>query len=114
MPPNKIRLSILGAMIVLSILAVLVDGVLPGELKGMFFDMQIITKHAVWIVLSTCIAAIINLGIDLILIHQIGIFAASISTLISCAFLALYRMYDVQKIQKISYDMSRFIKTPTF
>lgn len=60
---------------------------------------------------TTVIAAIINLGIDLILIHQIGIFAASISTLISCAFLALYRMYDVQKIQKISYDMSRFIKT---
>lgn len=66
MPPNKIRLSILGAMIVLSILAVLVDGVLPGELKGMFFDMQIITKHAVWIVLSTCIAAIINLTVKYI------------------------------------------------
>ena len=66
MPPNKIRLSILGAMIVLSILAVLVDGLLPGELNGMFFDMQIITKHAGWIVLSTCIAAIINLTVKYI------------------------------------------------
>lgn len=53
---------------------------------------------------TTIIAAIINLVIDLILVKWIGIYAASISTLVSYMFLAVYRMGNVQKFQKISYN----------
>lgn len=58
---------------------------------------------------TTIIAAVINLAIDLLLILKIGIFAASISTLISCAFLAFYRMYDVQKIQRIDFNVAKVL-----
>lgn len=51
--------------------------------------------------ITTFIAAAINLLIDLLLINHIGIFAASISTLISYIFLFFYRLIDVQKIVEI-------------
>lgn len=35
-------------------------------------------------------------------------FAASISTLVSYAFLAIYRMVDVQKFQSIKFNIRRF------
>lgn len=53
---------------------------------------------------STTIAAVINLLIDFILINKIGIWAASISTLVSYFILVLYRMYDIQKFQKLYFN----------
>lgn len=54
--------------------------------------------------ITTTIAAAINLIVDLLLIHHIGIFAASISTLVSYIFLFFYRMFDVKKIVAITND----------
>ena len=48
--------------------------------------------------ITTMIAAIVNLLIDLTTIRFIGLYAASISTLISYTVLFVYRMVDVQKI----------------
>lgn len=55
---------------------------------------------------TTIISGIINLVIDLILIHFIGIHAATISTLASCMVMALYRAHDCQKYVK--YKMDKF------
>ncbi|HFU3962883.1 TPA: oligosaccharide flippase family protein [Streptococcus suis] len=57
---------------------------------------------------TTIFAAACNLIIDLVFVHKIGIFAASISTLISYAFLTIYRMIDVQKFQKVKFNTGRF------
>lgn len=54
--------------------------------------------------ISTFIAAIINIAIDFLLIKKVGIYAGSISTLVSYSFLALYRMINVKKFQKIDYN----------
>lgn len=59
--------------------------------------------------ITTAIAAVINLTIDIGAIHWIGMYAASISTLVSYLFLFLYRIIDVQKIVKIQYSKSHFI-----
>lgn len=59
--------------------------------------------------ISTAIAAICNLVIDIVLIRKIGLFAASYSTLVSYLLLFIYRMIDVQKIVKIKIDAKRFI-----
>ncbi len=59
--------------------------------------------------ISTFIAAIINLVVDLIFVKKIGIFAGSISTFISYSFLAIYRMINVKKFQKISYNYTNII-----
>ena len=58
--------------------------------------------------ITTMVAAAINAGIDVLFIKLIGIFAASLSTLIGFAFLALYRMRNIKKIQPIKIDYKRF------
>lgn len=57
--------------------------------------------------ITTFIAAIINLLTSLILINSIGIYAASISTLISYIFLSIYRMIDVNRFTKLKYNMKK-------
>lgn len=79
--------------------------------------------------ITTVIAALINFSLNFLLIPKIGLFAASTSTTISYLFLSIYRMYDIQKFQKIEYENSKnimliiililmsiftFIKTPVF
>ena len=55
--------------------------------------------------ITTMLAAVCNLVIDLLVVKKIGIYAASISTLISYLVLFVYRLIDVQKFQplKINY-----------
>lgn len=52
---------------------------------------------------TTIIAAIINFVVNILFVRKIGIWAGSISTLVSYAFLMLYRMKDVKKFQPIVY-----------
>ncbi len=54
-------------------------------------------------------SAAVNLIVNLLLIHKIGIFAASISTLVSYIVLFTYRLIDVQKFSKIKMDMKQFL-----
>lgn len=49
-------------------------------------------------------AAIINISIDLVLIKYIGLYAASISTLISYLAMSIYRFIDIQKYIKIKLE----------
>lgn len=59
---------------------------------------------------TTIIAAVINLVIDLILVHSLEIYAASISTLVAYMFLALYRMKNIQSFQKIKFNYGSMIR----
>lgn len=59
--------------------------------------------------ITSMLAAICNLTVDLSMIHFIGLYAASGSTLISYVFLFLYRMKDVKKLVKITYDYKHII-----
>lgn len=54
--------------------------------------------------LSTMVAAIINLVIDFALVNRVGIFAGSISTLVSYFLLFVYRIIDIRRFQKIKYN----------
>ena len=59
--------------------------------------------------ITTICAAICNLIIDLIFVKKIGIYAGSISTLVSYFILAIYRMQNVKSFQKISYNYFKII-----
>ena len=59
--------------------------------------------------ITTAIAALLNFLLISVLIKKIGIYAASLATLISYLWLAVYRMVDVQKIQKIRFNIKRII-----
>lgn len=54
--------------------------------------------------ITTVLGAIINLAIDLVLINFIGIYAAAISTLLSCMVVYYFRQIKVKKYVKIKYD----------
>lgn len=59
--------------------------------------------------ITTTVAAVINFIIDLSLVNFIGIYAASISTLVSYIFLFFYRIIDVRKIVRLDYDKKHMV-----
>lgn len=55
--------------------------------------------------ITTIVAALCNLLIDIIFVNKIGLYAASISTLVSYVILTIYRMKNIQNFQKIKFDI---------
>lgn len=58
---------------------------------------------------TTMISAVLNLVIDLAAIKFIGIYAASLSTLISYLLLFIFRLTDVQKLVKLRYQPAHLL-----
>lgn len=54
--------------------------------------------------ITTVLAAICNLIVNIALINTIGLYAASFSTFVSYFILVIYRMIDIRKFQKMSYN----------
>lgn len=90
---------------------------MPILVLGMFFyglasylgGIYVAVKETKSVGMTTFLAAIINLITSLLMIKGIGIYAASISTLISYIFLAIYRMKDIKKHVKIEYNLKKVI-----
>lgn len=90
---------------------------MPILYMGMFFSamasfiggIYIANKMTKSVGITTVAAAFINLVIDLVLVKQIGLYAASISTCVSYLILALYRMINIQKYQKIRFNYKRIL-----
>ena len=59
--------------------------------------------------ITTILAAVCNLAIDFALVNVIGIYAASISTLVSFMFLFIYRMINVRKYEKLKYNIPHIV-----
>lgn len=59
--------------------------------------------------ITTTLAAAANFLIDISLVNTIGIYAASISTLVSYLVLTIYRMIDVQKFQKVKFRWKKIV-----
>ncbi len=55
---------------------------------------------------TTIVAAIINVIVNIALINKVGLYAASISTLIAYIFLCLYRKYKIRKYIKLKREFS--------
>ncbi len=66
------------------------------------------TKSIGW---TTILAALLNAIINILFIRKIGIFAATLSTTLSYFFLMIYRLWDIQKFQKISIDIKETVFT---
>lgn len=58
---------------------------------------------------TSAIAAVVNLTVDLLCVHFIGIYAASISTLCAYAVLLVIRFVDVQRICHIEYRIRELV-----
>lgn len=64
-------------------------------------------KQTKSIALTTTVAAVLNLIINILLIKFIGIYAASISTFLSYLFLCIYRMRDIRQSHSIQYNYKK-------
>lgn len=76
---------------------------------GVFGGIYIAHMKTKNVGLTTMLAAVCNLIVDFALINQIGIYAGSISTLVSYFLLTVYRMFNVQKFQTIRYNWRKLI-----
>ena len=80
-------------------------------LGGMFGGIYISKKMTKSVAKTTVIAAIINLGINLIAVKWLGLYAAAGSTLIAYFVIFLYRWLDTKKYVKISFDKKNVIES---
>lgn len=87
---------------------ILFMGMLFSSMASFIGGIYVAHKKTRSVGVTTILAAACNLVIDLVFVHKIGIFAASISTLVSYVFLTTYRMVDVQKFQKVKFNTGRF------
>ena len=87
---------------------ILFMGMLFSSMASLIGGIYVAHKKTRSVGVTTILAAACNLVIDLVFVHKIGIFAASISTLVSYVFLTIYRMVDVQKFQKVKFNTGRF------
>ena len=90
-------------------MTILLMAALFSGISSFLGGIYIANKKTKEIGITTIMAAFINAIINISLIKYIGIYAASISTLISNVILAIFRMINIQKIQKISYNLKNII-----
>lgn len=74
-------------------------------LVGLYSAVYIALKKSSTIARTTIAGAIINVFVNLALINFIGLYAASISTLVSYASTALYRRIDINKYIQIKENV---------
>jgi len=85
---------------------------IPILLLGTFFNIFVAMLGSIYIAFkksneiakTSILAAVINIGINVLLINKIGLYAASISTFLSYFVMSLYRYKDIQKLVKINID----------
>lgn len=78
-------------------------------ISSYFGGIYIAHKKTVSVGITTMIAALINIVIDLALIKAIGIWAGSISTLVSYFAIYLFRMINCQSFQKIKVNYAQHV-----
>lgn len=76
-------------------------------LVGLYSVIYIAEKKTAEIAKTSVFAGVINIAVDLALIRHIGLYAASVSSAVAYAVMAIYRHFDVRKYidHKISYPV---------
>ncbi len=90
---------------------------IPILLISTIFNMLVVSFGSIYVALkkskevakTSIYSAIINIAVNILLIKFIGLYAASISTLISYLVMTIYRYIDVQKYIKIKFDNKKLL-----
>lgn len=90
-------------------LPVLYIGIMFSCMASIVGGIYIAFKKTVNVGITTSIAAAINLIIDFGFVNIIGIWAGSISTMVSYMVLLVYRMINIQQFQKIDFNYKRIV-----
>ncbi len=90
-------------------MAILFGGMFFSAVSSFLGGIYVAHKHTKSVGMTTIVAAGINLLINICFVLKIGLYAASISTLVSYIILTLYRMVDIKKFQKIKYYYKKYL-----
>lgn len=90
---------------------VLMIAVLFQVVVGLYSVIYVALKKSGEIAKTSFLAAIINITVDLALIKFIGLYAASVSTLVAYAAMALYRYLDVKRFVTVCLKKKNVLLT---
>lgn len=76
---------------------------------SIYSSIYVARKMTKQVATTSFLSAMINIIVDLGLIKSIGLYAASVSTVIAYIVMVIYRSIDLRKIVKIKYDMRLII-----
>lgn len=76
---------------------ILMLAVLFQVIVGLYSVIYVALKKSTEIAKTSFWAAVINIGVDVVLIKFIGLYAASISTLVAYATMSVYRYFHIKK-----------------
>ena len=79
--------------------------------QGMYSVIYIALKKTKEVAKSTVVSATINLIVCVVLIKYIGLYAASLSTVVSYLFLCIWRYFDLKKYIKVNFDIKLLTST---
>lgn len=90
---------------------------IPIAMLGVLFNCMVSTYSAIYVAkkmtkqvaTTSLFCAIINIVIDLVLIHFIGLYAAMVSTAVAYLTMTIYRHFDLKKYVKIKYRISDLV-----
>ena len=89
---------------------ILLFAVFLQAIQGLYGAIYVAFKDSRSIAVSASLAALINIIIDVVFVNYIGIFAASISTLVAFLFLTIFRYIDSSKYVNAKIDKARLIR----
>lgn len=84
---------------------ILYFGIFFNSIVNFYSGIYIALKRTKQVGYSSVAGAIINAAINVLLIGEIGLYAASISTAVSFLVIAIYRAVDLNKVIEIKYNM---------
>lgn len=90
---------------------ILMVAVLCQVVVGLYSVVYVALKKSKEIARTSFLAAIINISVDLALIKLIGLYAASVSTLVAYATMALYRYFDAKKYVNVCFRAKHMLIT---
>jgi O-antigen/teichoic acid export membrane protein len=85
---------------------------MPVLFMGVFFNCIVSFYGGIYVAkqqtkqvgISSAVGAILNIVINLSMIHNFGLYAASVSTVVSFAIIAVYRGWDIRKYVDLKYN----------
>ena len=90
---------------------ILVLGAVFNVIICLYSAVYIAKKMTKQVAMTSVIGAIINIVVNIGLIHFIGLYAAAVSTAVSYLVMMVYRHYDLKKYMNITYERGLLIKT---
>ncbi len=76
---------------------ILLYGMLLRVVVGLYSAVYVAMKESLKIAYTSAAAAIINITVNLLLIHKIGLYAASLSTTVAFGVMSIVRIIDIRK-----------------